>query len=98
MYHFVSTGRSQKPNIALVLGIAIPLIVLAAVVIFFVLKGRKKGYHREVFVDVAGMGLFWVDESVKHMLSWILDSNILLQDSFHINFADDEHYVNTKLS
>ncbi|CAA7408819.1 unnamed protein product [Spirodela intermedia] len=47
-------GGSQKPNIGLVLGIAIPVILLVSVVIFFVLKGRRKGYHREVFVDVAG--------------------------------------------
>ena len=40
------------------LGIAIPLVFILAVMgIVLVVKGRRRGPHREVFVDVSGIVL-----------------------------------------
>ncbi|XP_078428900.1 LRR receptor kinase SERK2-like [Wolffia australiana] len=48
-------GKSRKSNTPLVLGVAIPSIfLLALIVVTVVLKGRRKGSHGEVFVDVSG--------------------------------------------
>ena len=55
------------------LGIAIPLVFILAVMgIFLVVKGRRRGPHREVFVDVSGMVFIGVSESVEIMMSQVL--------------------------
>lgn len=49
------SGSSKKPKIGIIVGIVGGLIVLiSGGLLFFLCKGRHKGYKREVFVDVAG--------------------------------------------
>ncbi|KAH7565691.1 hypothetical protein JRO89_XS08G0001300 [Xanthoceras sorbifolium] len=49
------SGNSKKPKIGIIVGIVGGIIVLLlGGVLFFMCKGRHKGYKREVFVDVAG--------------------------------------------
>ncbi|XP_054821062.1 probable LRR receptor-like serine/threonine-protein kinase At5g10290 isoform X1 [Prosopis cineraria] len=49
-------GSSHKPKIGLIVGIIVGLIVVIFLggLLFFWCKSRRKGYRREVFVDVAG--------------------------------------------
>lgn len=59
----ILTGSSKKPKIGIIVGIVGGLIVLiSGGLLFFLCKGRHKGYKREVFVDVAGWrysSLYW---------------------------------------
>ncbi|KAG8640990.1 probable LRR receptor-like serine/threonine-protein kinase At5g10290 isoform X3 [Manihot esculenta] len=50
------SGASNKPKIGIIVGIVGGTIILLVLVglLFFVCKGRQKGYKREMFVDVAG--------------------------------------------
>ncbi|OAY35823.1 probable LRR receptor-like serine/threonine-protein kinase At5g10290 isoform X1 [Manihot esculenta] len=50
------SGASNKPKIGIVVGIVggTVILLLFGGLLFFVCKGRHKGYKREVFVDVAG--------------------------------------------
>ncbi|TXG60702.1 hypothetical protein EZV62_015275 [Acer yangbiense] len=49
------SGNSKKPKVGIIVGIIGGIIVLLlGGVLFFMCKGRHKGYMREVFVDVAG--------------------------------------------
>lgn len=50
-------GTLHKPRIGLIVGIIVGLVVIIflAGLLFFWCKNRRKGYKREVFVDVAGM-------------------------------------------
>lgn len=53
------TGNSKKPKIGIIVGIVGGVIVLLlGGVLFFICKGRHKGYKREIFVDVAGWYYF----------------------------------------
>ena len=48
-------GSSQKPKVGIIVGIVGGFIILLfGVLLFFLCKGRQKGYRGEVFVDVAG--------------------------------------------
>ncbi|OMO73082.1 hypothetical protein COLO4_27267 [Corchorus olitorius] len=50
------SGSSKKPKVGIIVGIiggCISLLVFGGL-LFFLCKGRQKGYKREVFVDVAG--------------------------------------------
>ncbi|KAI9072111.1 hypothetical protein K1719_045933 [Acacia pycnantha] len=49
-------GSSHKPKLGLIVGIIVGLIVVTFLcgLLFFWCKSRRKGYRREVFVDVAG--------------------------------------------
>lgn len=53
-------GASNKPKIGIVVGIVggTVILLLFGGLLFFVCKGRHKGYKREVFVDVAGSSYF----------------------------------------
>lgn len=49
------SGASHKPKVGIIVGIVGGLFILLLVtLVFFLYKGRHKGYKREVFVDVAG--------------------------------------------
>ncbi|XP_065873609.1 probable LRR receptor-like serine/threonine-protein kinase At5g10290 [Euphorbia lathyris] len=50
------SGSSNKPKIGIIVGIVggILILLLFGGLLFFLCKGRHKGYRREVFVDVAG--------------------------------------------
>ncbi|XP_048135095.1 probable LRR receptor-like serine/threonine-protein kinase At5g10290 isoform X2 [Rhodamnia argentea] len=49
------SGSSHKPKVGIIVGIVGGLFILLLVtLVFFLYKGRHKGYKREVFVDVAG--------------------------------------------
>lgn len=50
------SGSSHKPKIGIIIGIVVGFIALLLFggLLFFLCKGRHKGYKREVFVDVAG--------------------------------------------
>ena len=49
-------GGSRKTKIGLIVGIIGGLVglLLFATVLFFLWKGSRRGYRREVFVDVVG--------------------------------------------
>ncbi|KAK9272403.1 hypothetical protein L1049_002775 [Liquidambar formosana] len=50
-----NSGASHKPKIGIIIGIVGGFIILLiGGLLFFLCKGRHKGYRREVFVDVAG--------------------------------------------
>ncbi|KAG8373382.1 hypothetical protein BUALT_Bualt11G0018400 [Buddleja alternifolia] len=52
-----NAGRSSKPKTGMIAGIVIALLVillLGSFLLLFLCKGGRKGYRREVFVDVAG--------------------------------------------
>ncbi|XP_021301171.1 probable LRR receptor-like serine/threonine-protein kinase At5g10290 [Herrania umbratica] len=59
-HHCVSNGNDsgslQKPKVGIIVGIVGGFIILLIFggLLFFLCKGRHKGYKREVFVDVAG--------------------------------------------
>lgn len=49
-------GSSHKPKIGVIVGVVGGLFVLLPCsMLVFLYKGRRKGYKREVFVDVAGL-------------------------------------------
>ncbi|KAL5556116.1 hypothetical protein UlMin_038352 [Ulmus minor] len=50
------SGASHKPSVGVIVGIVAGLIVTLCVggLLYFICNGRRKGYKREVFVDVAG--------------------------------------------
>ncbi|KDP29697.1 hypothetical protein JCGZ_18632 [Jatropha curcas] len=50
------SGSSNKPKIGIIVGIVggIVIILLFGGLLFFICKGRHKGYKREVYVDVPG--------------------------------------------
>lgn len=50
-------GTSHKPKIGLIVGIVVGLVVIIflGALLSFWCKSRRKGYKREVFVDVAGL-------------------------------------------
>ncbi|KAF8019034.1 hypothetical protein BT93_H3804 [Corymbia citriodora subsp. variegata] len=49
------SGASHKPKVGIIVGIVGGLFILLLIIlVFFLYKGRHKGYKREVFVDVAG--------------------------------------------
>ncbi|WRX11362.1 Protein kinase domain - like 10 [Theobroma cacao] len=50
------SGSLQKPKVGIIVGMVGGFIILLIVggLLFFLCKGRQKGYKREVFVDVAG--------------------------------------------
>nr|AMM42810.1 LRR-RLK [Vernicia fordii] len=50
------SGGSNKPKIGIIVGTVggIIILLLFGGLLFFICKGRHKGYKREVFVDVAG--------------------------------------------
>ncbi|WCJ31898.1 LRR receptor kinase SERK2 [Euphorbia peplus] len=50
------SGSSDEPKIGIIVGIVggILILLLFAGLLFFLCKGKHKGYRREVFVDVAG--------------------------------------------
>ncbi|CAA0838163.1 Probable LRR receptor-like serine/threonine-protein kinase [Striga hermonthica] len=54
---FENGGHSSKSKAGMVIGIIgafLVIILLGALLLLFLWKGRQKGYRREVFVDVAG--------------------------------------------
>lgn len=52
----IFSGSSKKPKIGIIVGIVGGLVVLlSGGLLFFLCKGKHKGYKREVFVDVAGL-------------------------------------------
>ena len=64
-------GSSHKPKIGLIVGIIVGLVVILFLggLLFFWCKGKHKGYKREVFVDVAGLGfLFSLQYSCVRLL------------------------------
>ncbi|GLU20490.1 hypothetical protein SLE2022_366860 [Rubroshorea leprosula] len=49
------SGGSRKPRIGIIVGtVGLVILVLSGSLLFFLWRGRRKGYKREVFVDVAG--------------------------------------------
>lgn len=72
-----SVGSSQKPKIGVIVGVVSGLIVLLLFgMLVFLYKGRRKGYRREVFVDVAGLyyiaNLFiWFTHNCE-LVMWLL--------------------------
>ncbi|MFQ6633061.1 hypothetical protein Gotur_011611, partial [Gossypium turneri] len=50
------SGSSQKPKVGIIVGIigGFIILLLFSSLLFFLCKGRRKGYKGEVFVDVAG--------------------------------------------
>ncbi|XP_022739396.1 probable LRR receptor-like serine/threonine-protein kinase At5g10290 isoform X3 [Durio zibethinus] len=50
------SGSSQKPKVGIIVGIVGGFVILLLIggLLFFLYKGRQKGYRGEVFVDVAG--------------------------------------------
>ncbi|GKV18650.1 hypothetical protein SLEP1_g28999 [Rubroshorea leprosula] len=49
------SGGSRKPRIGIIVGtVGLVILVLLGSLLFFLWRGRRKGYKREVFVDVAG--------------------------------------------
>ncbi|KAB2055753.1 hypothetical protein F383_15434 [Gossypium arboreum] len=50
------SGSSQKPKVGIIVGIigGFIILLLFSSLLFFLCKGRRKGYKAEVFVDVAG--------------------------------------------
>jgi hypothetical protein len=53
-------GGSHKSKIGIIVGVVGGFVILFLLggLLFFVCKGRHKGYKREVFVDVAGLSCF----------------------------------------
>ncbi|XP_048232721.1 probable LRR receptor-like serine/threonine-protein kinase At5g10290 isoform X2 [Ricinus communis] len=51
-----ASGSSNKPKIGIIVGIigGVIILLLFGGLLFFICKGKHKGYKREVFVDVAG--------------------------------------------
>lgn len=52
----ILSGSSNKPKVGLIVGIiaGFTVALLLVGVLFFLCKGRYKGYKHEVFEDVAG--------------------------------------------
>lgn len=49
-------GSSHKPKIGIIIGVVGGFVLLfLCSMLVFLYKGRRKGYRREVFVDVAGL-------------------------------------------
>lgn len=50
-------GGSHKSKIGIIVGVVGGFVILFLLggLLFFVCKGRRKGYRREIFVDVAGL-------------------------------------------
>lgn len=67
-------GASNKPKIGIIVGIVGGTIILIVLVglLFFVCKGRQKGYKREMFVDVAGLIYFSVHRNYIYVSHWLI--------------------------
>lgn len=74
MWKFIIlSGSSNKPKVGLIVGIiaGFTVALLLVGVLFFLCKGRYKGYKREEFVDVAGKFC-----AVIGLLMWIMQFKV----------------------